>query len=530
MKLIAPIYFFFFLHLCLNLSAEPNLQLQWGVSGLTSLHYLGAEFLARGDFLVNGVHFTDSKGLVTQGNTHGHSVGNPATQTESLTFDWGAVQIRYRTQADRLMLAIDVVNETKSILDSLSFDALALQLPSAPKQFERKLPMLGTNIGGPTLLPLDFVHGSIVLTNDDVKRPLLLGLPWSLNPPAMTVFPVRINTGREGMYPDSLPTIDRPIAPGAKDSFQISLRFSDHEANIRASANDVLKNFAHWNEVTLKWPDRRPIGALIIATAAANWKNNPRGWLLDPKIDVTTPSGVAAFHARLLQWADHSIAILKKMDAQGMITWDIEGEEFPHPTTYIGDPSLSESLAPEMAGVVDDYFRRFKNAGLRVGVTIRPQRFARNGMTIKQLEASDPAAELIRKIAFAKKRWNATLFYIDSNGDPVRPLSSEVIARVAKAFPDVLLIPEHKNVAYYSKSAPYSESRGGSYSTPDIVTAIYPRAFSVINTADGSVDKHYAELLAAVNRGDILMFRSWFDDPANPLVKAICAHSKFKAP
>ena len=33
------------------------------------------------------------------------------------------------------------------------------------------------------------------------------------------------------------------------------------------------------------------------------------------------------------------------MNAQGMITWDIEGQQFRHATTYIGDPRLVETLA-----------------------------------------------------------------------------------------------------------------------------------------------------------------------------------------
>jgi hypothetical protein len=44
----------------------------------------------------------------------------------------------------------------------------------------------------------------------------------------------------------------------------------------------------------------------------------------------------------------------------------------------------------------------------------------------------------------------------------------------------------------------------------------------------GSIENHYSQLVAAVNRGDILMFRSWFADPANAMVKRISTQSKFK--
>ncbi len=213
------------------------------------------------------------------------------------------------------------------------------------------------------------------------------------------------------------------------------------------------------------------------------------------------------------------------MNAQGMVTWDIEGEQFPHPTTYIGDPRLAETIAPEMVGLVDDYFARFTGAGLRVGVTVRPQtvRVDRGGGSVRQAAAVDPAQVLIEKIAYAKRRWGATLFYIDSNGDQVLPLSFEVMRRVASAFPDVLLIPEHKNAAYYSTTAPYSALRDGVGSTPYLVRTIYRNAFSVIDTAGGPVESEYGQLKEAVGRGDILMFRAWFDDTANARIRALTA-------
>ena len=97
------------------------------------------------------------------------------------------------------------------------------------------------------------------------------------------------------------------------------------------------------------------------------------------------------------------------------------------------------------------------------------------------------------------------------------------IKRVAESYPDVLLIPEHKNAAYYSKSAPYTELRGGSSSTPSMVRDIYSRAFSVINTADGPIDKEYTHLQKAVQQGDILMFRAWYQDPANKKINLLSA-------
>jgi hypothetical protein len=211
------------------------------------------------------------------------------------------------------------------------------------------------------------------------------------------------------------------------------------------------------------------------------------------------------------------------MNSQGMITWDIEGEQFPHATTYIGDPRMAEQLAPEITGAVDEYFKRFRDAGLRVGVTIRPQQLvlAADGKSATQQEVADPAKQLMEKIAYAKNRWGATLFYIDSNGDPNFPTDAAAIERIATAFPDVLLIPESQNLRYYATTAPYDELRRGIESTSSTTRLVYPQAFSVINIADIDSASHHDALLDGVRRGDILLYHAWFDDPMNAAVKQI---------
>jgi hypothetical protein len=506
--------------------AQTNLPVvDFAAEGLKSIRYQGTEFLARGSFEINSVCFVSEAGHVSCGSTKHLTSVNPTAKSEKLVFDWGNITIQYLAKPDKLVLNITTSNQSKFVLRSLSYDALALRLAYRPAEYDGAVPMLATNIGALSILPLTYGRDAVVLCNEDVRRPLLIGFPWALDKPANRVFPLRINTGRDPMYPDSLPAIERPIRPGATDRFTLSLRFSAAPVSLARIASDLSGKFAKVNPFTLNWPDRRPIGSLIIATAAAGWPKNPRGWLLDPKLDITTSGGVAAFHARLLDWADRSVRLLKSMNAQGMVTWDIEGEQFAHPTTYIGDPRLAETTAPEIQGVIDEYFARFTRAGLRVGVTIRPQTVAlsQGGKRVEQTSSHDPAQVLIDKIAYARKRWGATLFYIDSNGDQILPLSFEVIRRVADAYPDVLLMPEHKDAAYYSTTAPYSELRGGFSSTPGFVRDIYPGAFSVINTADGAIDRQYAQLQKAVARGDILMFRAWFDDPANAKVRKLSA-------
>jgi hypothetical protein len=220
--------------------------------------------------------------------------------------------------------------------------------------------------------------------------------------------------------------------------------------------------------------------------------------------------------------ADQTISILRDMNAQGMVLWDVEGEEFKHAITYIGDPRLLPSLAPEMDEFADAYFAKFRDAGFRVGLCVRPQVFTKtSGRTPEQRETVDPAKILIDKIAYARKRWDATLFYIDSNGAPNSPLDPDVFRKVVEQFPDVLLIPEHANLQYYAYSAPLRYLSRGTAVTPNQVRSVYPKAFSLINTTDGPIDDRYADLVSAVSHGDVLLYRAWYKDPANAKLKLI---------
>ena len=331
------------------------------------------------------------------------------------------------------------------------------------------------------------------------------------------------------MYPDSLPEIRRPIPPRSSDTYKLSIAFAPASKGVdKTFASQVYRDFTEQYPSLLHWDNHKPIGQLIIASSSGRSKTNPRGWFNDPAIDVTTPRGMADFRERFLAWADRSVSYLQNLKAQGMVTWDMEGEEYKQPTSYIGDPRLVGRLAPEMTGLADAYFKRFTAAGFRVGVCIRPQQlvFGPGGSAPLQTVASDPARTLIEKIRFAKDHWGATLFYIDSNGNPGFPLDVEVIRAVARACPDVLLIPEHSNLAYYSASAPYAELRTGFSGTPSLVKLIYKNAFSVLNVTDGPVDQSFNQLGAAVKQGDALLTRAWFADPLIDKVNAIYSYSE----
>jgi hypothetical protein len=285
----------------------------------------------------------------------------------------------------------------------------------------------------------------------------------------------------------------------------------------------VFTDYGKAFPLTLNWPDRRPIGSIFLASSDVTWPKNPRGWFGNDKVDIISAAGKEDFRNRLFALADNTIKILREMNAQGAITWDLEGEEYAHSVNYIGDPRVLKTIAPEMDAIADEYFAKFRNAGFRVGLSVRPQKLQTNHGKMEQISVKDPIPLLIEKIRYAKNRWGITLAYIDSNvnaSDPT-PIAAGELKRVAEAFPDVLLIPEHSNYQYYSFSAPYKELRQGYTSTPDIVRLVYPKAFTMISTADGLLDFHHDALTGGIRNGDSVIYRSWYPDPQNEIVKSL---------
>ncbi len=277
--------------------------------------------------------------------------------------------------------------------------------------------------------------------------------------------------------------------------------------------------------VRVHWPDRRPIGVLFLASDYHSSATNPRGWFNDQSLDFTGTNGVQRFRQALLDYTDRSLAILKRTGAQGTIVWDLEGEEYPHKTSFIGDPRLLNHLAPEMAAAVDEFFARLRGAGLKIGLTIRPQQlvFDEHGLP-QQTQVADIAGSLRDKIDYAQKRWGVTIFYVDSNGGIRRPDEVWQLRRLSAERPDILLIPEHHYLPYWEFSAPYVALRkGGSTGTANWAHHLFPGSFQALDIGDAAAD--WAKIVAAKSQGDILLFRAWYPNPESDLIESL-AHER----
>ncbi len=504
-----------------------NVKAEFSNDGLKSLRCNDFDFLQSGGFQVHDVVLRSATGETRPGATDGDYKFSLERQELHRTFPWGRIKVTYSTSHNRLLLTIATTNTSDSdTINSVWYQPLTLKLPAKAKEYDGSIPLLAHNVGEAAVSKLSFASGALAAVSEDIAKPILIGFPWADNRPENTVFPLTVNTGRVKSYPDSIPNLPRPIGPKSTDEYRISVRFGPASETEAEFASDVYQKFGEVYPATLNWPDRRPIGAIFLGSSGETTVNNPRAWFNDHNLNINTPAGCADFRQRVLAVADNSISIMKDMNAQGAITWDIEGEQYSH-ANYIGDPRAVDELAPEMASLADEYFARFRGAGLRVGVCIRPQQLhiSADKKDATQVAVADPTQILIDKINYAKKRWGASIFYIDSNINSYdwNPLDVNVIKKVSASFPDVLLVPEHSNLRYYAYSAPYRELRQGFAGTTDFTHGTYPKAFTVIYTADGLIDYYHKSLASAVKSGDTLMYRTWWRDPQNDKVKNLAS-------
>lgn len=532
--------------------AAPGVTIGFGGSGLSSLRYSGQELLwlnpgdgshgafDGGAFWVSRVTLrgADGKDVTLDGGGPSRVLADAANRTVTRTFAWGRVRGRFTPSGSRLGLALTVINTTSdTTIQSIVLQPLWLKFPQKPSEYAQEYPLMTASRDEPGVVGASYGAGTLALCNEDVQQPLLIGFPFALDRPTDTDFPLRVASGSENGSRDLLaPYLVRPIAPGRSDAYTLSLRFGPPGTTPASLTSDLDRRFVAAFPPTLHWPDRRPLGYLMLSSTVPHRPGgkNPRGWFNNADdVDITSEAGRAAFAKRLTEYADNSIRVLKAMNAQGMITWDIEGQEYPHATSYIGDPRKLAQIAPEMEPLADAYFARFRRAGLKVGVCIRPQilvKTADGGASQHdQADMGQVTRTLIDKALYANKRWGCTLFYVDSNGDPNVPYPASVFQNVAAALArrkiTVLLMPEHQDVRYYGVAAPYDELRGGVLGTPDRIRHVYPGAFTVLCTSDGDLDGRHADLVTAVKGGDILLFRAWWDDPQNAKVKAIYAEA-----
>jgi len=520
-------------------ASKQGLNFVVGVHGLDSLSFNEQSLLSSpesGELRLQKSVFRAVLDALLPGSSSRAGTPNKKADTIHLSYPWGRISCSYGKEDDKITMKIEISNTSSEPLNELSIRLMELNFPRIPNGGTLEAGMFGFGFKGPEwplgqcpasiptvadprfvvpLVHVDYGTGALNLCSDDVE--CAVNVPYSTNFLARTSYPLVITCS--------------DIKPGVTKAFNVSLRFGPAGARIQDLSGDVLERYAAKYPFQVNWNDHRPIGAMFLAGPQINVASNPRRWIINfGDIDITNDKGKAAFRAALLKLADNSVQVLKDIGAQGMITWDPEGEEFLG-ACYYGDPRLVPSLAPEMEfkndgakSVIDEYFEKFRAAGLKVGVCIRPQGIAMvDGKPVHQAADDEHAAQILReRIAYAKQRWGCTLFYVDSTATVSGSLNPDVFKAVADAHPDVLLIPENESMRYFAYSAPLnSYVHHRVTSTPAGARMVYPKAFSVLMAPDGDRPEDHHALVSAVRRGDILLFNGWYNSDGAKKIKKL---------
>ena len=443
-----------------------------------------------------------------------------------------------------------VVTETNNPGSRLIFQGaeiypFALHFPNDPVGFSGYSQFAITTLG-PGVSAADFGSGVVTSVIPNETQPLYGG--WK-NLGTNTYNPLMTSTAPDGL-PTFLPHQDRPVVPGASWSYTVSLRFTPE--GTAALASDAYSSFAQTYPSQMTWTDRRIVGTAYLASSPdgsagvnqpGGFPTNPRRYFNDSSVDITNPTGLQAFQKRMLAQASSNVVNAVAMNSQGVITWDIEGEQFPQNTSYVCSPDQIAVVAPEMESIIldpasayfglrldDAYFKTMSSAGLRTGVCLRPQRFTLlpNG-TASQVVLSTNAeiiANLENKARFANARWGTSLFYVDStvdsNGGTLDPA---IFQQLVTDLPSFLFIPEESTPRYYAYTAPfYSFIFHTDLGTPASIYKVYPTAFgaNLVNDVSASTLANYLpQLTQSVRNGDILMGHADYWQANDPTLVSI---------
>lgn len=549
--------------------AQSGLQITFGAKGVQTISYQGTTLEDVGRSPADAFHIwhtqlSDLKGHVLGGGDGQYGWGennngetwDSGSNTETYRYTWGTVAVRFAQSGSNLDMTVTETNYAGSgvILDGVEIYPFALHFPMDPKGFSGYTQDAITTTE-PGVSVADYGTGVVTSVIPNESLPLYGG--WKVSGPA-TYSPMMTSTAPDGLA-TFLPRNDAPVMPGASLSYTVSLRFTPE--GTAASAADAYASFAATYPSQMTWSDRRAIGTAYLAsspdnagdgTEAGGFTTNPRRYFNDPTVDVTSTSGLRTFQNRMLAQAANNAVNAQALDGQGVITWDIEGEQFPQSTSYVCSPDQIATVAPEMESTITDrsstfygqklddaYFKTMANAGLKIGVCLRPQMFTMtpNGQA-SQVDLGNNAAiiaNLENKAKFANSRWGATIFYVDStvdvNGGTLDPA---IFQQLVTDLPSFLFIPEESTPRYYAYSAPfYSFLFHTTLGTPASTYETYPQAFGVnlVNdVAAATLATYQPQLTASVAKGDVLMGHADYWQDNDPTIVSMYRAAGVVAP
>ncbi len=550
-----------------------QLQVTYGAKGVQTISYNGVTLEDVGQYSSDQFHIWHITATDLQGNSLSdgdrgwgeNSISenwNPATATETYTTSWGSITVQHVASGNKLDSIVTMANAAGSgvIIGGANIYPFALHFPNDPVGFYGYSQFAPTTIG-PGIVAADYGTGVATAVVVDPTNEVYGG--WDADG-TNTYVPLMTTTSPSDLA-SYFPHNNSNLMPGTSLTYTVSVRFTNE--GVAADISDAAANYRKVYPATFHWSDRRVIGTAYLASNSSSGNGNansasgcgtsstnPRNYKVAGSVNCSYNVNSVGFQDNILSQAASIVTNAAALKAQGVITWDVEGEEYPQDTSYVCAPDQIDTLAPEMdqsvtdpnfpayqgMELVDAYFKIQTDAGLRVGVCLRPQNFVvHSGGSAEQVFATSDAQAagfVEQKARYANKRWGATLFYVDSavnsDGGVMNP---NVWHQVSTDLPGWLFSPEEQhgqlNAREYADCAPFfnfldNGDLGTLYDPTYAIRAVYPEAFglNLINDVWPDVLTQYTpQLTAGVAGGDVLMAHADYDQANNAAVEKIYA-------
>jgi Concanavalin A-like lectin/glucanases superfamily len=509
-----------------------------GAYGLSSVGWASsASFVNSNTGMVDMYGYPQFKpptGPVYNGDVSFNSITQLGPKQFKYTIDWGYVTATYSDSGNKLYLDLDIRNDSADLLVSLGLRLLSPTFSGAMTKWQHEPGWQGNGgNGAPNNYPLAAGYK---------ESPALLGFntPDCVVNVCADIGMMDVQLYTSGSGDQTTPVFSGYISnvpAGTTKSVRWSFRFYAPGSDMMLKESDIEVAFRTLQPQLLHWTDHRPIAMMFLASSGVTaYPANFNKWIVNGgNVDCSTPGGLTAFQNQVLAMADTAVSITTSHGAQGMILWDIEGQR--DGPTYYGAPELCNEITEgEIESMVTvggvsmtlakAYFKKFTDAGLRVGVCIRPSdchydpgttnpKYWTNVQAATEAEA---LADMTTSIQYAIDNWGCSLFYIDSTvtDDPagMQYIGVDTWKALRATFPNVLLCPENQMMGSYSQTAPLdSYAHTGFTKTQDKVRRVWPGAFMINICNTTIVPEDEAAIQQGMREGDIYMFNGWYNSP-----------------
>ncbi len=228
---------------CGKARRQTGLEISYGANGIQRLSFNGTTLEDLAKYPADAFHIWHIKAtalhgkLLTDrqygwGEVNNGRTWNAAAHTWNYQFIWGSISVQFAQKGNSLEVTVTEKNNADSgiMLDGATIYPFALHFPELPDGFgESSFEHLALRSGDP--IPVaEFDQKEVSIIADASPKPLYRGFEPAGG--GNSYFPIISSTAMDSMS-SAYSRIDRPVGPGAADTFTVTLEFADVEAETR---------------------------------------------------------------------------------------------------------------------------------------------------------------------------------------------------------------------------------------------------------------------------------------------------------